>query len=97
VRAGERLARLVKHTHDDSRLSGAGSEAELVLVSPSPSLGLAALCPVLFLNADEAKSATVLADDPGALDTLGEAAKKLIERFRISDLYMHTVAIPPFP
>ena len=52
-------------------------------------LGLAALGAVLLLDADEAQAAAVLADDPGALDALVEAAKQLLEALRIANLNPH--------
>ncbi len=69
------------------RLCGGGAAAA--------ALGLAALRAVLFLNADEAQAAAVLADDAGALDTLLEAAEELVERLGIFDLNAHA-AEPPW-
>jgi hypothetical protein len=56
-------------------------KSRLALIAATAALGLATLGPVLFLNADKAQSAPVLTNDPRSLDTLGEAAKKLIKRF----------------
>jgi hypothetical protein len=53
-------------------------------VAATAALSLPALGSVLFLNADKAEAAPVLADDAGALDSLIETAKELLEPFRVA-------------
>ncbi len=60
------------------------SDSLLGLVAASTALGLAALGAALFLNADEAQTAAVLADDAGALDALVEAPEQLLEALGIA-------------
>ena len=59
-------------------------------VAAAAALGLAALRPVLFLNAYEAQAATVLADDPRPLDALREPPEEPIKALRFAELYVHT-------
>jgi hypothetical protein len=59
-------------------------------VAAAAALGLAALGPVLFLDADEAQAAPVLPDDSGSLNGFVETAKELLEPFGIANLYPHS-------
>src|SRR5688572_5570715 len=59
-------------------------------VAAAAALGLAALGPVLFLNANEAQTAPVLPDDSGTLDGFVETAKELLEPFGITNFYPHS-------
>jgi len=65
------------------------------LVSPAPTLGLAALGAVLFLNADEPQTSPVLPDDSGSLDPLVESAQQLLEALGLSNLNTHKCSSPP--
>ena len=58
-------------------------------------LGLTSLRSVLFLDADEAESSTMLTEDTGALDGLIESTKQLFEAFAISNLNTHKLESPP--
>jgi hypothetical protein len=62
-------------------------------VAAAAALGLAALGAILFLDADEAQPAAMLADDARALDTLREAAEELIEALAVAEFYPHIFAI----
>jgi hypothetical protein len=57
--------------------------------STATALGLTALRSVLFLDADEAESAAMLAEDTGALDGLIESTQQLLKAFAISNLNTH--------
>jgi hypothetical protein len=50
-----------------------GGWALLGLVASASALGLAALGPILFLNANEPKPTAIFTDDTGSLDTLVES------------------------
>lgn len=63
--------------------------------STATALSLSALRSVLFLDADETESASVLAEDTAALDGLIESTKKLLEAFVISNLNTHKLKSPP--
>ncbi len=65
------------------------------LVAAAAALGLATLGPVLFLHADEAETAPVFTDDPGALDALGEATEQLLEALGVAEFHTHTLFSPP--
>jgi hypothetical protein len=69
----------------------------LRLVATPPAFRLAPLGPIFFLSADESQTAPVLTNDARTLDSFGKAAKKLIKRFRIADLYVHAALNPSFP
>ena len=64
-------------------------------VAAAAALGLAALRPVLFLDADEAQTPAMLADHARTLDSLGKAAKELIEALPIAEFNPHVSAITP--
>lgn len=57
--------------------------------STAAALSLSALRPVLFLDADEAESATMLSEDTGALDGLIESTQQLLKAFALSNLNTH--------
>jgi len=61
----------------------------LGLVPAAAALGLPSLGAILFLRADEAQAAAMLADNPGPFDAFLEPSKQLIERLRILDLNPH--------
>jgi hypothetical protein len=67
----------------------------LRLIASAAALRLAALRPVFFLDADEAKTPAMLADNPGSLDTLREASQQLLEALRLSKLNTHKCSSPP--
>jgi hypothetical protein len=67
----------------------------LRLIASSTSLRLAALGPVLFLNADEAKTTAMFPDDAGSLDALREPPQQLFEAFRIPKFHTHKNSSPP--
>lgn len=58
-------------------------------------LSLSALRAVLFLDADEAQSASMLAQYARTLDGLIESTKKLFKAFVISNLNTHKPESPP--
>ena len=58
-------------------------------VAAAAALGLAALGAVLFLDADEAQPATMLANDAGALNALVETAEELIEALAFTEFCPH--------
>lgn len=57
--------------------------------STAAALGLSTLRPVLFLDADEAESAAMLTENPGALDGLIESTQQLLKAFAFSNLNTH--------
>lgn len=59
------------------------------------SLSLSALRAVLFLDADEAQPASMLAQNARTLDGLIESTKKLFKAFVISNLNTHKPESPP--
>jgi hypothetical protein len=63
----------------------------LALVAAAATLGLAALGAVLFLNADEAETTPVLANNARSLDAFCEPAEKLLKAFRITDFNSHAL------
>ena len=69
--------------------------ALLGLVASATALGLAALGPILFLNANEPPSTAILTDDTGSLDSLVESPQQLLEAFGISNLNTHKCSSPP--
>lgn len=69
--------------------------ALLGLVASASALGLAALGPILFLNANEPQSTAILTDDTGSLDSLVESPQQLLEAFGISNLNTHKCSSPP--
>jgi hypothetical protein len=64
-------------------------------VAAATALGLAALRPVFFLDADEAQAPAVLADDARTLDPFGKAAEELIEALPLAEFNPHVSAITP--
>ena len=73
-----------------SRRRYAGS-VRLALVAASAALGLAALGAVLFLDAYEAETTTVLANNARTLDAFCEPAEKLLKAFRITEFNSHAL------
>jgi hypothetical protein len=67
----------------------------LGLIASASAFRLAALRPVLFLDADEPKTTAVLANDPGTLDALGEPSQQLLEALRLSHFNTHKYSSPP--
>jgi hypothetical protein len=57
--------------------------------STAAAFSLSTLRAVLFLDADEAESTAMLADDTGALDGLIESTQQLLKAFAISNLNTH--------
>jgi hypothetical protein len=64
-------------------------------VAAAAALSLAALGAVLFLDADKAQAATMLADHAGALDALVEASEELIEALPFAKFNPHAFSITP--
>ena len=64
-------------------------------VAAATALGLAALRPVFFLNADEAQAPAMLADHARTLDPFGKAAEELIEALPFAEFNPHVSAITP--
>src|SRR5215204_3993428 len=64
-------------------------------VAAATALGLAALRPVFFLDADEAQAPAVLADDARTLDPFGKAAEELIKALPLAEFNPHVSAITP--
>src|SRR5688572_19238865 len=64
-------------------------------VAAAAALGLAALRPVFFLDADEAQAPAMLADDARTLDPFGKAAEELIEALSFAEFNPHVSAITP--
>jgi hypothetical protein len=62
-------------------------------VAAAAALSLAALGAVLFLDADEAQAATMLANHARALDAFVEATEELIEAFSLAELNPHAFLI----
>ena len=62
-------------------------------VAAAAAFGLAALGAVLFLDADEAQAAAMLADDARTLDAFREAAEELIKALAFAKFYPHVSAI----
>jgi hypothetical protein len=70
--------------------------AMLALIAATATLGLAALRPVLFLRANEAQAAAMLANNAGSLDAFCEPAEKLLEAFRLTEFNTHALTHHPF-
>ena len=64
-------------------------------VAAATALGLAALRPVFFLDADEAQAPAMLADHARTLDPFGKAAEELIEALPLAEFNPHVSAITP--
>ncbi len=67
----------------------------LGLGAAAAALSLSALRAVLFLDADEAQSASMLAEDTAALDGLIESSKELLEPLVVTNLNTHKPESPP--
>ncbi len=70
-------------------------ETLLGLVAASTALGLAALGPILFLNANEPQPTAILPDDPGSFDALIESPQLLLKALGVSNLNTHKCSSPP--
>lgn len=68
----------------------------LGLGAAAAALSLSALRAVLFLDADEAQTTSMLAEDSAALDGLIESTEKLIKALVISNLNTHKPESPPY-
>src|SRR5215204_3503177 len=64
-------------------------------VAAAAALGLAALRPVFFLDADEAQAPAMLTDHARTLDPFGKAAEELIEALPFAEFNPHVSAITP--
>src|SRR5829696_1018326 len=64
-------------------------------VAAAAALGLAALRPVFFLNADEAQAPAMLTNHARTLDPFRKAAEELIEALPFAEFNPHVSAITP--
>jgi hypothetical protein len=74
-----------------TRIGRCETGGQLALVAASATLGLAALGAVLFLDANEAETTPVLANNARTLDAFCEPAEKLLKAFRITEFNSHAL------
>jgi hypothetical protein len=82
---------LVQRATSADRCEIGAINERLALVAAAATLGLAALGAVLFLDANEAETTSVLANNARTLDAFCEPAEKLLKAFRITDFNSHAL------